>query len=152
VQVLGGQSGRGVCPMTPCAHWFHVNTTHLISLTKGGLSQPSTWVPSKLAPCLQSRDSPWNPWDVKVPRVYKCQGDVGESKSREYGWPEERVESGSVNLDLRIVIKTSREGWLPGTQREVPRRRLSIQCRKHHRDATWRDASWLLAFARHYQF
>jgi hypothetical protein len=25
VQVLGGQNDRGVCPMTPHAHWFHAN-------------------------------------------------------------------------------------------------------------------------------
>jgi hypothetical protein len=27
VQTLGGQSGRGVCPMTPHTDWFHVNVT-----------------------------------------------------------------------------------------------------------------------------
>jgi hypothetical protein len=33
----------------------------------------------------------------------------------------ERVESTSVNLVRRISIIALREGWLPGTQREVPR-------------------------------
>jgi hypothetical protein len=57
---------------------------------------------------LQSRDCPWNPWDVKVSRVYKCLNG-GESKSREYGWRGERVESASVNLVRRISIKGSDE-------------------------------------------
>ena len=36
VSVLGGQNGRGVCPMTPRGHGFHSNVTLLISLMKGG--------------------------------------------------------------------------------------------------------------------
>ena len=63
---------------------------------------------------------PMKPMRREVPRVYKCQYG-GESKGREYGLRGERVESASVNLVRRIDIKVFREGWLPGTQREVPR-------------------------------
>jgi hypothetical protein len=39
--------------------------------------------------------------------------NVGESTDRKNGWREERVESISVNLGRRIVIKTPREGIVP---------------------------------------
>jgi hypothetical protein len=71
----------------------------------------------------------------EVPRVYKYQCG-GKSMSREDGLRVERVGSASVNLVRLIVIKAFRIGRWPGTQREVPRRCLSIRYRKHRRDAT----------------
>jgi hypothetical protein len=146
---LGGQSGRGVCPMTPLIHWFLANATLVISLMKGVRRQQSTRVHSNSAPCLQSRDSPWNPWVVKVPRVYKCQDDVGESKSREYGWREEQVDIGKCeswptdrHKSLDDVCRFGVENIIV-TRRDVTRRKNPTETTD---TSKWTGPGWTTLF------
>ncbi len=63
--------------------WLHWRQT--LGIHEGRSEETiNVWVRGSIVPCLQPRDSPWNPWVLKVPSLpwmYKCQ-NVGKSKDR----------------------------------------------------------------------